>query len=65
MLLILFILMFLNEYLPLKQGLRQRNTRRRRVSPPLNEYLPLKQGLRLALKRVRLFQKADSMSIFH
>ena len=36
----------LNEYLPLKQGLRP--TKAAVISLlPLNEYLPLKQGLRL------------------
>ena len=36
----------LNEYLPLKQGLRLIIARASLKRPDLNEYLPLKQGLR-------------------
>ena len=38
----------LNEYLPLKQGLRLEDTRANPCLILLNEYLPLKQGLRPA-----------------
>ena len=37
----------LNEYLPLKQGLRRIRNSAERNAKWLNEYLPLKQGLRL------------------
>ena len=36
----------LNEYLPLKQGLRLRKFSLKSYLRSLNEYLPLKQGLR-------------------
>ncbi|EGC19842.1 hypothetical protein HMPREF9141_1716 [Prevotella multiformis DSM 16608] len=36
----------LNEYLPLKQGLRHHAHKRLGFFGLLNEYLPLKQGLR-------------------
>ena len=36
----------LNEYLPLKQGLRQHPLEGYQDEHHLNEYLPLKQGLR-------------------
>ena len=55
----------LNEYLPLKQGLRLKPAI---VLIPaaiiLNEYLPLKQGLRL-IELKKVLAKDVSMSIFH
>ncbi|EGC86269.1 hypothetical protein HMPREF9303_1355 [Prevotella denticola CRIS 18C-A] len=39
----------LNEYLPLKQGLRLISKKQKNQKNILNEYLPLKQGLRLSL----------------
>ena len=55
----------LNEYLPLKQGLRLRVlVPERTFGFRLNEYLPLKQGLRLNLVKVNVLPKS-SMSIFH
>ena len=38
----------LNEYLPLKQGLRPLADSLKSANASLNEYLPLKQGLRRA-----------------
>ena len=43
----------LNEYLPLKQGLRLSFAPISVISIILNEYLPLKQGLRPSLPNVK------------
>ena len=56
--------MTLNEYLPLKQGLRPAAESSSRTVRTLNEYLPLKQGLRLNDDEKNSFQLV-SMSIFH
>ena len=54
----------LNEYLPLKQGLRLPVVGFIHLSC-LNEYLPLKQGLRLFKSASIRFISSTSMSIFH
>ena len=54
----------LNEYLPLKQGLRLASLHNRSGLSSLNEYLPLKQGLRRLLNFLGRFI-SNSMSIFH
>ena len=56
--------MTLNEYLPLKQGLRPAAESSSRTVRTLNEYLPLKQGLRLTTASANTLHNA-SMSIFH
>ena len=45
----------LNEYLPLKQGLRHTRTRSLSSLTGLNEYLPLKQGLRQSVFSSTMF----------
>ena len=45
-----FLKSYLNEYLPLKQGLRHISDVYVIVLSILNEYLPLKQGLRQILR---------------
>ena len=56
----------LNEYLPLKQGLRLPPTPIfQQTTNPLNEYLPLKQGLRHLTTLKKTKNKTTSMSIFH
>ena len=50
----------LNEYLPLKQGLRlSLNTATRPSGSMLNEYLPLKQGLRQFYALIRVVRNSQ------
>ena len=55
----------LNEYLPLKQGLRHTNPYFLKNDFILNEYLPLKQGLRPVGSKHTAKVRNFSMSIFH
>ena len=55
----------LNEYLPLKQGLRLFTNLALHHFLAHNEYLPLKQGLRHLTTLKKTKNKTTSMSIFH
>ena len=55
----------LNEYIPLKQGLRPSRDALRMSSAYLNEYIPLKQGLRRLSVAILDKSYEPSMSIFH